>query len=291
MRSCVLPILLAGVLLAACAASSREGRVRVVAPIEVSRVYSGVDMQVKLVTSTDAASELRAGGCPRSACDTPALFERRVLRLGAQLAQAAYRLYPELRSRGVRFEFGVAAKADAGTLSNAGGQVLVLDGVRRLGLNDEALSFVIAREMGHVIGRHHDEDSATGILISAVVGLVVPVANFFRGLVAALPGGTAVSAAATAASWAGTSMVRASYRADQVREADAIALTLSAAEGAEPHEFAEAFAGLGVGEDPWLQDLRASARRLDLLAWGPPRRLQGALTPVSAAAGISPSLK
>jgi Zn-dependent protease with chaperone function len=282
-------IVLAGAMLAACATPGREGRVRVLAPMEVSRVYSGLDMQVKLVTSADAgAAELRSAPCLRAPCEAPAAFEGRVLRLGRQLAGTASRLYPAVGRRGVRFEFGLAAKAEAGTLSNAGGQVLVLDGVRRLGVDDAALRFVIAREMGHVIGRHHEEDSATGILVSTVTGLMLPVANFLGGLLA-LPGATTAPAAAAAVSWAGTSVVRAAYRADQVREADAIAVRLVLGEGTELHDLAHAFAALSWGTDRWSQDLRASVRRLEALAWGPPRRFAG--NDIAATAGIAPAVR
>lgn len=278
MGPCVFSLLLASALVAACATLTREGRVQLVAPVEVSRVYSELDMQVKLVAVRDAGTYApETAACLRPGCDAPREFERKVLDTGQRLARSAYGLFPELRTRVPRFAFGVAWKAEAGTLSNADGAIVVLDGVRRLGLSDAALVFIIAREMGHVIGRHHDEDSATGILASAVAGLLVPVVELFRGVLAAAPSGAVLSATATAASWAGSSLVRASYRADQVREAEEIALRLVADAGTELHDVAAALApgAARFGNDKWSQDLDASARRLAQLAWGPPRSLRG----------------
>ena len=58
-----------------------------------------------------------------------------------------------------QFTFGVVDKKNAGTASNGAGKVVLFRGLQHLELRDDALSFVIAREMGHVIGEHHPEYS------------------------------------------------------------------------------------------------------------------------------------
>lgn len=284
MRPSFLIVILAGFLLTACATSSHEGRVQIVVPQEVSTVYSEVDMRLKLATAADAREDAPAGlPCLREPCDTPQEFEWKVLETGERLSESAYKRFPDLVKRIPQFDFAVAKKDDAGTLSNAAGAIVVLDGVRRLGLNDEALKFLIAREMGHVIGRHHDEDSATNIIMSVAVGLLLPMTNLFRGALIALPGSaglsattttaSATTAATTAVSLAGSTLVRASYRAEQVREADGIALQLMAGSGSELHDVADALAAVAAipEDDRWSRDLRGSAQRLEQLACGPGR--------------------
>lgn len=286
-----LSMILASGLLAACATSSRDGRLQVVADPKLSAVYSEVDMRVKLATTADAPADGRQDGpCAQMACDTRLEFERKVAEIGKQLAKAAYGQFPGLGERVEKFDFAVAGKAEAGTLSSAGGAIVVLDGVRRLGLSDEALAFAIAREMGHVIGRHHDENSATSMIFSVAAALLLPVANLIRGAEVVLASGTAISATTTAASLAGSSIVRASYRADQVREADAIAIQLLADEGHELHDVAAALDADSLrGEDKWLEELRGSYRRIEQLASGPRRTLQGSDVELAMSMSLAPA--
>lgn len=276
MRFSALSVILAGSLLAACATSSRDGRLQVVADPTLSAVYSEVDMRVKLATAADAPADGRQSEpCAQEVCDSRLEFERKVSEIGKRLARAAYMQFPSLGERVPKFDFAVAKKAEAGTVSSAGGAVVVLDGVRRMGLSDEALSFVIAREMGHVIGRHHDEDSATSMIFSVAAALLFPVANLIRGAEVVLSSSAAISATTTAASLAGSSLVRASYRGDHVREADAIAMQLLADEGRELHDVAAVLdAGALRGEDKWSKELLGSYQRLEQLACGPRRTLQ-----------------
>lgn len=279
MRLTAILTILASTMLGACATtSSPEGRAQIVAPAEVSAVYSEVDMRLKLVAAVDPSADAPSSlSCQRTGCDTPHEFQRKVLETGGRLSASAYKLFPDLEKRVPKFDFAVAYKADSGTVSNAAGAVVVLDGVRRMGLSDEALSFVIAREMGHVIARHHDEDSATNIIFSVAAGLLFPVSNLIRGVAVALPTSAAVSATTTAASLAGSSIARASYRGSQVSEADAIAMRLLAEEGNELHDVATAIDANSLrGDDRWLRELRASHQRLDQLACGPRRKLGNA---------------
>ena len=144
----VLPALLLVFFLTACA-TSPEGRRQLVPPAPLqgfSAVYSEFDMQLQLVTASDAPS------CREAECAADRAFDRRILALGRRLADVAYRLYPDLHLRFPRFEFVVADKADAGAASSAGGTVVIYRGVRRLDLDDAALAFILAREMSHVIG-------------------------------------------------------------------------------------------------------------------------------------------
>jgi Zn-dependent protease with chaperone function len=291
MRLTAILTILASTLLGACATtSSPEGRAQIVVPTEVSAVYSEVDMRLKLVAAVDTTADAPASqACQRTGCDTPYEFERKVLQTGARLSASAFRLFPDLEKRVAKFDFAVANKADSGTVSNAAGAIVVLDGVRRLGLSDEALSFVIAREMGHVIARHHDEDSATNMMFSVAAGLLFPIANLIRGVAVALPTSAAVSATTTAASLAGSSIARASYRGSQISEADAIALQLLTEDGSELHDVAATLDANALrGDDRWLRELRGSYQRLDQLACGPRRQLGKADVELSMSMSLLP---
>lgn len=285
-----LSVILASGLLAACAASSRDGRLQVVADPKLSAVYSEVDMRVKLATTADAPADGHQDGpCVQSVCDARPEFGRKVVEAGKRLAKIAYKKFPGLDGRVAKFDFAVAGKTEAGTLSSSSGAIVVLDGVRRMGLDDEAMAFVIAREMGHVIGRHHDENSATSMIFSVAAALLLPVANLIRGAEVVLSSSAAISATTTAASMAGSSIMRESYRGDQVREADEIAMQLLADEGHELHDLAAVLDADSLrGEDKWLEELRDSFRRVGQLACGPRRALQGSDVELTMSMSLAP---
>jgi len=265
----------------ACA-TSPEGRSQLMAPAPLqgfSAVYSEFDMHLKLVTAMDAPS------CREAECLADRAFDQRILALGRRLADTAYRQHPDLHLRFPRFEFIVADKVDAGAASSAGGTVVIYRGVRQLDLDDGALAFVLAREIGHVIGGHHDENAATSILVAVAAQILLPVFNIARGATAAFSGGAATNAAATtagsaatatamasAASFAGSRVLRASYRPQQVREAEAIAMKLLVAAGWDGREVSDQLEALHspLPEEPgWTKELRESTERMASLMQGP----------------------
>jgi hypothetical protein len=268
-------------LLGACA-TSPTGRSQLVSPQPVSAVYSEVNMRLKLVAAADPK-----GRCAESECDASQEFKLRVARLGERLADTAFEIYPDLRERIERFEFVIADKAEPGTTSNASGTVVIFSGTRQLELSDPALAFVLARELGHVIGNHHNENTATKIIVSVLAQVLVPVSGIFHAL-SFLPGASSLAAASattatvsaasaatmattSAASFLGSQAVIASYWPAQLSEADTIALTVLARMGYEPQETADALAATEqrLVDDSWLQDLRASSGHVAQIAQGP----------------------
>jgi Zn-dependent protease with chaperone function len=162
---------------------------------------------------------------------------------------------------------------------------VVFSGTRALELSDPALAFILGREMGHVIGRHHNENTATRIIVSVLAQVLLPVSGLFRAL-ALLPAASSAAAAsattaaatagsaaaATAASFLGSSAVIATYWPQQLAEADTIALTVSAHLGHDPQETADALAEAErrlAGDSSWPRDLRASAGHVAQIAQGP----------------------
>jgi hypothetical protein len=274
--------ILACSLLGACS-TSPYGRAQFTLPQPVSAVYSEVNMRLKLVTTADAK-----GKCTESECDASTDFELRVARLGERLAGKAFELYPDLRERIGQFEFVIPDKAEPGTTSNATGTVVIFSGTRALELSDPALAFILAREMGHVIGGHHNENTATKIIVSVLAQVLLPLSGIFRAF-ALLPGASSAAAAsattatattgsaaamtatATAASFLGSQAVIASYWPEQLGEADTIGLTVLARLGYDPQETADALAAAerGLGDSSWPQDLLASSGHVAQIAQGP----------------------
>lgn len=272
MRNWVWPLILSCTMLGACSTSPHTGRAQFTVPQPLSAVYSEVDMRLQLVSVADAKYQ-----CTESECDARKNFEMQVARLGARLANIAFEAYPKLNERIKQFEFVIAKKSEPGTTSNASGTVVIFLGTRMLDLSDEALAFIIAREMGHVIGRHHDEHTATSILFSALAQVLSPLTSVLRS-VALLPGASSTATAAsastsatatasatvTAASFVGSRVAIASYWPKQLREADEIALGMLARMGHDPQSTA---AGLKTAEkhlndSRWANDLLTSSKRL-----------------------------
>lgn len=237
-------------MLAGCAGTTPGGRQQLAMPQPVGSIYSGIDLDLQL------AAAPAPDPCEGLHCKVQRGFEQQVARLGARLAAAAYRADPDLKERIPAFRFVVADKAPAGTGSDAGGTVVVFRGVRRGPLDEESLAFLIAREMGHVIGRHHEERSAAGIvstlLAKALLGPISLAQNssFF---------------ASSAASALGKEMIRSSFAAEHDREAEAIALGLLAGQGWSRSDVADSLAAYAATLDDdsaWVRTIRESANRL-----------------------------
>ena len=275
-----LPRLLLGALLIAGCAGSPEVRRQLQAPPGLqgfSAVYSEFDLQLQLVTAENAPV------CQESECVADRAFDQRVLAIGRRLADAAFRQHADLHLRFPRFEFVVADKRDPGAASSSAGTVVLYRGVRVLDLDDGALAFILAREMSHIIDGHHDENVTTSILVGVAAQILFPVLN----LSALISGSAATTAAATsaatatvtttavasAASFAGSRALRASFRPQQVIEAELIAMALLAAAGWDGREVAGHLQSIPppLPDGPgWTVELHESARRIASLMQGPP---------------------
>ncbi|HZV55775.1 MAG TPA: hypothetical protein VFF82_12640 [Rhodocyclaceae bacterium] len=245
----VLPIL-ASAILGACAGTAPGGRSQWTAPASVSSLYSSIDMNLQLATATPIAS-----ACTGAQCKADKAFERQVARLGGRLAQTAFDLDPQLKERIPAFNFAVAEKSEAGSTSDASGSIVIFRGVRESRPDEAALAYLIAREMGCVIARHHDEKSATTVLTTVLAQLLVPALS--------LTGGVAFLAT-SAASMMGTKAITASTTDDRAQEADAIALKLLARTGWSSPEVGASLSkyARSLGDDSWSQEVRDSASKL-----------------------------
>jgi len=260
-----LPFLLcACALLGGCAIAPEYGRTQLTAPAPVSAVYSEMNLQLSLVTA--AGESLR---CPQPGCGASEPFDQRIAWIGPELAKAAYQVFPDLGDRIKGFEFVVADKSEPGTLSSSTGRIIILRPVSSLSPNDVTLAFIVGREIGHVIAKHHEENTAVSLIVSGLVQLLIPAANVARLFTNAfLSSGAfanfAAGASVTATSFIGSRLVVTSYRPVQRDEADAIALKLLSHLGFDAPAVAAAFASvnLKLPATDWTSGLRASVERL-----------------------------
>lgn len=256
-------VLITSMALGACTTTSTpQGRLQLTVPTPISAVYSEADMRLQLVGNMDIDSP-----CVGVECRLNRAFDQRVMRLGNRLAQSAFETYPDLADRISRFDIFIAEKAEPGSASSAAGTIVIFRGVQKLRLDEEALAFLIAREMGHVIARHHEENSSARILFSVLTQLLFPVANLVNGsafLVQTASASATTAAVSTAASFVGSKLMIESYKEDQLKEGDAIALDLLAQQGWPENEITAALKpGTRVaGENKWSQDLRISSGRI-----------------------------
>jgi predicted Zn-dependent protease len=238
-------------LLGACASTAPGGRSQLVAPTALSSVYSSIDMNLQLATAPDIAT-----ACKGTQCKVDQGFDRQVKRIGARLAESAYATHPDLKDRIPAFDFVVAEKSGMGTASDTNGTVVIYRAVRSPRLDESALAFLIAREMGHVIARHHDEKSAVAIVAAVLVHLLMPVTN--------LAGGAAFLAGA-AASTAGAKAVSSDNDPRETEEATAIAMDLLLLQGWRPAEVGKALSAYAatLADSAWRESIKQSLTSLD----------------------------
>ena len=162
-------------------------------------------------------------------------------------------------------------KAEPGTASTASGNIVVLRPLSSIALKDEALSFVIAREMGHVVAQHHEENTATSMIMSVIATVIAPILNVAKFLAIGYSGATTsvassavVSASMTAASFVGSRVIIESYRPKQREEADGIAIRLLQPLGYDAQVVSAAFEQVDLRTPPtsWMRELQDSVARL-----------------------------
>lgn len=213
-------------------------------------------MQLSLVTEANISSP-----CVEQVCELDRAFDQSVLRLGTRLAQTAFKAYPDLADRFSKFEFIIVEKVGPGSISSAAGKVVIFRGTQKLHIDEKALAFLIAREMGHVISRHHDEKSATNIMFSVVAAMAMPVTSLISGSTILAQTAATSTAATSAASFVGSQMTIESYRLDQLHEADAVAVNLLGKLGWSRSDIAYSLLNVtyAMGDDSWSNEFRASA--------------------------------
>jgi len=244
--------LLSLAVLAGCTTHPITGREQVIALPLVQAVHA--DLGFALYAG--AQGFVSAAPCRRdcSSADAQANFALRVDAVAKQLEAAARSMSPELFERIGGFQVEVSAVLGVGTGSSAGGRIALGEGLAGLEPTDTVIAFLVAREMAHVIARHAEEDSGASLVFSAL-GLLLPgvsiIARFIAGTV-------------------GSGALKASWAAQQRREADEIAVELLARAGlAAPSVALGLDSGLRrsrIPADDWGARYAESTQRVALIA-------------------------
>ena len=215
--------------LAGCAINPATGRNQLMALPAVQSAHANMGYTLSTAAAGLAPSPLCAGtgqgesaavesgtSCPGAA--DMARFLQQVQRTGAGLSTEAQSLAPEVFARIGAFDIAVQAGVGEGTSSSAGGRIVLASGLAALHPTDDVVAFLIAREMGHVIARHGEENSGARLAFSALTA-VVPI------------GGLMVK---FAASLLGSQALQSSWAERQRLDADEIALVLLERSGRTP---------------------------------------------------------
>ena len=144
-----------------------------------------------------------------------AAFQEQVKRISGSLEVAARGLYPDAVKHIGSFDVYVAQSQDLSTMSSGTGKIAVNAGFATLKPTDDWMAFVIAREMGHVVTGHHDNNAGASIAVSILMNILVPGSGLIK----------------SAISFAGSQVASASGRDKQIKEADDAALKLLEAAG------------------------------------------------------------
>jgi Zn-dependent protease with chaperone function len=159
---------------------------------------------------TSDGGKLAAGKAACPSAEQVERFARQVDRAGEVLAVAAREFAPKLFSRVGGFDIEVRTGIEPGTASSAGGRIAISSNLAALDPSDDVVAFMVAREMGHVIARHGEENSGVRMAAS-VLTAVLPIGGLVIRFVASVVGAQAMTT-----SWAES----------QRREADELALAL-----------------------------------------------------------------
>lgn len=151
-------------------------------------VFSQTEVEIAAATRFAALTgNLRQNG----ELDTDPVTNRRMLAIVQRLTAAARALMSE--HAGVAWEVHTTTNPEVDGLSMAGGKLLIgLPFIRGLHLTDSELAMVLAHEMAHVLGQHHNEALSNAFILAfrnlpkrpvPFVGLANSVVQENRGIV------------------------------------------------------------------------------------------------------------
>jgi Zn-dependent protease with chaperone function len=236
-------------------------------PVEdISSFYSDIEMRMRLAVKANAQP------CSIYKCEDNQAFDARVLLIGESLSNSAYILYPELKKTVPKFDFEVVDKKVLGTASNASGKVVLFRPIQALDLDDNAIAFIIGREMGHVIANHHKSNAKTKIFFTVLTSVLFPAATLISASSAAAQATTATtlmtSAASTVTSIVGSEVALSRIKPGQLSEADNISLTLLEYGGVTSLDTAQSLEFIVKNENSigWEKDLNLSISNVRQLA-------------------------
>lgn len=246
-QMCLLVTLCA--VLAACSTTPAGNRSRVV-DLPLASIHADLlfDVTTGSRQNLDCQANSKCAKLPENA--VLPLFILQVQRVARKLQVGAQNLYPDLVKRlpgmaGNQFDVYVVDNGEPSSACSANGRIAVNSVLGAWHPGDDWVAFLIAREMGHVIARHPEENSAASMATSLLMNIVVPGSHLLKSLFSA----------------GGSQLASTSMRDTQEAEADVIALDLLKASGYQPRNVAVALrASASVLDDgKWSKSFRRSS--------------------------------
>ena len=239
-------------MLTACSHSPVTGRAQFIALPEPICVAQS-EIMFGLTTASIAGAAAPCTSVITECADSGRKFRLQVDRIGHQLQPVARELYPELMPHANSFQVSVEHGLLDNSASTASGKIALADVLQTMNPSDDLVGFLIAREMGHVLNRHHAENTSSGVLGSFLIGLVIPA----QGL------------AKIGASFFGSSFGAGINVKQQQEEADTVALRLLGQAGYASQSLALSLAieaqSPVLGSGAWAQAFHVSALRVAAL--------------------------
>ena len=211
-----------------------------VVPVSVAALHA----DLKFSVTTPARANASDDAAPA------AVLTRQAGRLVPALEDAARGLHPAMMERIGKFDVYVADSSNVETRSSSTGKVALHAGLAPLQLTDDALAFVIAREMGHVLAGHQEDNSTASLVTSIVMNLLLPGSSLLKSAISMIT----------------SEAVSASNGERQVREADEIAVRLLETAGYRMRNLGLSLAldaaDERMGDGSWAKAFRTSAASL-----------------------------
>lgn len=181
------------------------------------------------------------------------LFVLDVERIASALQKEALQRYPDQawctpKKNGGCFDVYIVEGDAPDSSSSANGRIALSAALGRWRSYEGVLAFVIAREMGHVVARHHKERSSVSIVTSALLNILLPGSGLLKSLI----------------STGGGRLAAVSNRDVQATEADAIAFNLLKGAGFRLRDVSKGVLAMPgtVDETVWARDFSRSSNRL-----------------------------
>jgi hypothetical protein len=235
--------------LAACSMTPVVDRPRIV-DVPLAGVQSDLEFSITRASLADISCAVNSACTTESGQGGGRFIARDVERIAGLLEKGALKQYPDLawctpKLSGGCFDVYVVEGDEPGSSSSANGRIALHAALGRWQAYDGVLAFVIAREMGHVIARHHEENSSVSIATTVLLNIFMPVSGLFKSLM----------------SMGGARLAANSNRDVQAMEADAIAFKLLEASGFRPKDVARSLLMVPVAldESSWSRSFRKSS--------------------------------
>lgn len=237
---------------AGCTTAPFGERARII-DVPLASVQS--DIEFSIISGSRAGSSCEGNSACSNAVEQQRLrpFVLEVGQIASALQMSAVKLYPDLawcqpRQTGNCFDVYLVEGGEPGSSSSANGRIALTQGLSQWRGHDGLLAFVIAREMGHVIARHHTERSSINLVTSIALNLLLPGSGLLKALI----------------STGGARLAAASSHSAQVIEADVIALGLVQGAGFRLPDIAKSLRLMPVATEQgsWAKNFAQSSTTL-----------------------------